>query len=119
MGIVAQGRKDVNSGSLFDWRPIGRDFGELPRQRHSPTSRHAAERAARNAPTLRTRILAAFEAAGPRGLTDDEGISQTGIAGNSYRPRRIGLTTEGRLRDSGRTRPTATGAAATVWTAVR
>lgn len=87
---------------------------ELPFQTHSKTSRRAAVAGKPRAETQRAIVLAAIIAAGPCGLTDQEGMVITGI-GEPYRPRRIGLTQAGTVIDSGRTRLTTSGRSATVW----
>lgn len=54
-----------------------------------------------------TRILAALDAAGPAGLTREEVESETGISGNSVRPRLRKLIDDGFVAvDPARTRAT-------------
>jgi predicted transcriptional regulator len=88
-----------------------------PHQRTSETSREAAERIAPAAPTLRDRVLGVLRAAGLEGLTDEEITLRLGMSPSTQRPRRIELVAAGLVRDSGRTRHTASGRRATVWIA--
>ncbi len=88
---------------------------DAPSVRHSPTSRAAAEAIEPSAATLRGRVLAHIRHVG--GCTDDEGMAATGMAGNTWRPRRRELQIAGLVKDSGKTRPTASGRQAVVWIA--
>jgi hypothetical protein len=89
-----------------------------PAQRHSPTSRAAALAIAPRSACLRRRVLDYLLGQSFVGATDEEGSFALGIAGNTYRPRRIELTLAGLVRDSGRTRRTRAGRSAVVWTAI-
>ena len=51
------------------------------------------------------------------GLTDEEGCTETGLEGSTFRPRRVELVADGLVFDSGATRPTRSGRAAVVWQA--
>ena len=97
-----------------------RDNPEPPAHRHAPhgTSEVAARMVRHRTPNQRARVLAAIRAAGPSGLTDDEGERQTGLRPQSYTPRRGELVAAGLVRDSGKRRPTASGCPAAVWLAV-
>ena len=89
-----------------------------PHQAQSRTSRDAARRIRPTAGALRTQVLAAIISAGPRGLTDSEGIKATGIGGSTYRPRRVELARLDAIRPTGDTRRTQSGRRAVVWAAV-
>ena len=89
-----------------------------PYQRHSPTSRAAAETVEPRVATLRRAVLDALRAAGEAGLTDEEMQTRLGMGGNTQRPRRVELERGGLVRDSGRTRRTRGGREAVVWVAV-
>jgi len=104
-------------------RPGGDDEPDLfspppPRQRHSETSCEAADLIADRTATMRARVYEAILEAGEAGLTDEEGMGVIGLAGNCYRPRRVELVRAGRVHDSRRTRTTASGRRAVVWTAI-
>jgi hypothetical protein len=90
-----------------------------PAQGHSTTSVAAADAIEPAADTLRGKCLDAIRDAGPDGLTDEEGITRTGMSPSTWRPRRVELVEDGFVRDSRRTRPTASGRAAVVWVSVR
>lgn len=96
-------------GSL--WNPF------LPSNRKAPrkTSRTAARIIAPAAPTLRERVLAYIAARGEDGATDEEGEDATGLKPQAYTPRRWELAKMGAVVDSGRRRPTRSGASAAVW----
>ena len=96
---------------LFDRSP------EPPAQRHSATSKAAAENIKPARPTLRARVLELIRASGSAGLTDDQIQSLTGMNPSTQRPRRIELQEAGLIRDSGKTRPTRSKRQATVWVA--
>ena len=111
-------RKGKNACFLFEpGRAVGVEFGEFEPQavRWSATSRASAQRIKTHAPSLRDRVRAAFRDARERGLTDQEGQQQSGIVGDSWRPRRCELVQAGKLRDSGQRRRTASGDFAVVW----
>ena len=85
-----------------------------PFQRHSPTSREAADLETGN---LRSRVLRYIEERG--GATDEEAQLALGMSPSTQRPRRVELVQSGAVRDSGRTRPTRSGRQAVVWEVVR
>lgn len=88
----------------------------LPAQSHSATSVDAAESFASEAPALRERVLQLFREAWLDGRTDDELFTRLrGYSQSSIRPRRIELVDAGLVLDSGRSRTTRSGRAATVW----
>lgn len=96
---------------------LGPLFDDPPAQRHSPTSRAAAESIKPSTGTLRLRVLAYIRSAGAHGATDEELIDALGMAPSTARPRRIECVSAGWVHDSGRTRPTRSGRQATVWVA--
>ena len=81
-------------------------------QHHSETSREAAERIVRVAPTLRDRVLMALAM---RPMTDEELCEVTQIPPSTERPRRVELVAERIVRDSGERRKTRSGRNAVVW----
>lgn len=87
----------------------------LPFQRHSATSRAAAESVV-NAGTLREKVRD-FIADSDDGATDEEVQIGLGLSGNTVRPRRRELEKAGHVVDSGRTRATQSGRQAVVWIA--
>lgn len=88
-----------------------------PAQRHSPTSCDAAEAIVGRAGSVRRRVLEAIRSSGSRGLTDEQLQDALQLNPSTARPRRIELVELGLVRDSGRTRPTASGRMAAVWVA--
>ncbi len=105
----------AEQASLFDYRPAPNP----PAQRHSSTSLAAARGVASKAATLREKLLAYLRGRGALGATDEEAQKALGMPANTERPRRRELEQMGLVRDSGSTRPTASGRAAVVWVAVR
>lgn len=91
------------------------DQPDLPFQRHSETSRAAAESMEPAANTLRFKVLDAIRASCGAGYTDEELQVGLKMAANTERPRRRELERAGLIRDSGQTRPTLSGRAAVVW----
>lgn len=89
-----------------------------PYQRHSRTSRAAAERIEPQTGTLRRWALDAIRKAGDAGLTDEELGERIRLDPSTARPRRIELVTAGFVVDSGARRRTRAGREATVWRAV-
>lgn len=89
-------------------------------QAHSRTSRDAGRSIVGERVRLQTVVYLAIKqwTIIGTGLTDEEGTDQTRLSGSTYRPRRVELVREGRVRDSGRTRRTKSGRAAVVWEAV-
>jgi hypothetical protein len=84
-------------------------------QEHSPTSREAAARIEPKRGTLQTLVYLAINATGTSGLTDEEGIEATGLPASTYRPRRVELVEQSRIRDSHLTRLTKSRRRAVVW----
>lgn len=91
-------------------------FVEAPHQRHSATSLAAAEATQPKLNELQQHVLATIRF--NIGCTDEEIGTWTGLPGNTVRPRRRELQLAGLIRDSGRTRATASGRQAVVWIAV-
>ena len=87
---------------------------ELPFQRHSDASFAAARSLELAAPTLRGKVYAAL-CARSDGMIDEELQAALGMNPSTQRPRRIELVEMGLVVDSGETRKTASGRAATVW----
>lgn len=86
-----------------------------PHQWHSDTSTEAAEAIIPKLKKLTDKIFNNLGQAGPFGMTDDEGMVQIGIDGNSYRPCRIDLMHRGLVRDSDLRRLTRRNRNAVVW----
>lgn len=89
----------------------------IPFQRHSDTSRAAAEAVADRPPRAKERVLAALLFRGLEGATDEELQDLLNMSPNTERPRRIELTVTGEVKDSGRSRKTRAGHPAVVWMA--
>lgn len=91
---------------------------EMPPFQHAvETSRKAAVAIRSKSATLRERVLLVIANQGAYGCTDGEGCERSEINPSTWRPRRIELLEQGRIRDSGRTRATASGRQSTVWVA--
>jgi hypothetical protein len=88
--------------------------GVAPSQRHSPTSVAAAEAIEPKIGRLHRLVLQAL-AVSRYGETDEDLMRLTGLGGNTLRPRRRELQLWGKVRDSGRTRPVASGKDAVLW----
>ena len=86
-----------------------------PAQAHSETSKAAARSIRPDASRLREAVYGALLAAGTTGLTDEEMQERIPMQPSTQRPRRIELIERGKVIASGRTRPTRSGRAATVW----
>ena len=82
------------------------------------TSVDAAHAIKPHAVTLRGRVLT-FLAGCADGATAEEVEAGTGLRGNTVRPRLVELRESGCVRDSGRTRKSASGRACVVWEFVR
>mgnify|MGYP001066131630 CR=1 FL=1 len=94
---------------------------ELPpalRRGAGDTERAAARRVSPQTASQRSRVLAVIAEAGTEGLTDDEGETATGLRPQSYTPRRGELAKSNVIADSGRRRPTGSGALAIVWVTI-
>lgn len=86
----------------------------------NPTTSYAAARKIRGEPakSQRTMIFEKIKAAGVNGLTRDQIEHETGIGGDSVRPRIKELKAEHRVTESGEQRATGSGRAAMVLVAV-
>jgi len=80
------------------------------------TRRAARDLIKPTAETLRQQVLAYLTRRGAYGATDEEMQNNLNMKGNTQRPRRRELVLAGKVKDSGKTRPTAT-SKATVWIA--
>jgi hypothetical protein len=105
----------MSERTLFDY--VVEVEPDPPCQRHSVTSREAADAIKPDASELRRRVLAYLRGRGEDGATDEE--MQTGIPmpANTERPRRCELVEMGSVVDSGRKRRTRSGRNAVVWVA--
>ena len=79
------------------------------------TRRAAFVRAMREAPRRRALVFAALVRRGAVGATAEELEVDTGLSGNTVRPRLVELRAEGRILVAPRTRPTRSGARAMVY----
>lgn len=86
----------------------------LPHQRHSETSRSAAEAAAGGARSQRKAVFDLLKA-NEQGLTDEEIQRMLAMNPSTERPRRIELLYAGLVMDSGEVRRTLSGRKAVVW----
>ena len=91
------------------------DLFDPPAQRHSETSIAAAEAIKPRVEIYRERILAEIKRSGALGRTDGELQEQLNMNGSTQRPRRIELVDAGLVKNSGRTRKSASGRACVVW----
>lgn len=90
---------------LLDWTP--------PYQRHSATSRAAAEAIKPHLGPMHLKIQAYLM--GRAGATDEEMQLDLKMNGSTQRPRRIDMIRWGLVIDSGKTRATKSGRQAVVW----
>lgn len=88
-----------------------------PAQRHSETSKKAAESVAHLSATQRENVLIYLRQVGP--ATDETIQIELGMNPSTERPRRVELVNLGLVRDSGRRARTASGRTAVVWEAVK
>lgn len=92
----------------------------LPRATQSATSTAAANAlAAPVTAAMERRVLAVLDSRGAYGATDAELQDELCIPVSTEVPRRNALMNRGLVFDSGRTRPTPSGRAATVWVSGR
>jgi hypothetical protein len=87
-----------------------------PAQAHSATSVEAAEKVKGCTGRLRRAVLELLRGLAD-GATDEEMQAALGMAQNTQRPRRVELVRQGLVKDSGRTRLTASRRRAVVWVA--
>jgi predicted ArsR family transcriptional regulator len=88
-----------------------------PFQKHSDTSRAAADAIEPRMNAQHGRILGYLTGRGPTGATDEEIALDLGIAPSTARPRRVELQRMGKAKDSGRRKKTEAGRPAVVWIA--
>lgn len=81
------------------------------------TSREAARSIRSALPRLEAMVLSALS--GCSGMTAHEMETATGLAGNTVRPRLVGLRERGLIEDTGERRVTPSGRKAVVWRAKR
>ncbi len=89
-----------------------------PFVRSSSTSQDAARSIKVNAGTYRARVYD-YLISQPSGATDEEMQHFIPMAASTQRPRRVQLVADGLVRNSGRTRQTASGKLAVIWECVR
>lgn len=93
---------------------LGRNYPHPPYQRHSATSRAAANAITDRVTPLQQRVLAYIKNCG--GATDGEIAAGLNMNPSTARPRRIELVTAGRVVDSGLRRASAgSHIGSTVW----
>lgn len=92
------------------------DIFEPPAQRHSATSRAAAERIKDDTPTLREMVRCYIRDHGP--VTDEQIAFGLAMNPSTARPRRIELVAEGLVRAHYEAGKTSSGRSATLWVAV-
>lgn len=93
---------------LLDYAP--------PSQRHSATSREAAEAIQSRANGMRQRVLAYLQQHS-EGATDEQLATALAMNPSTLRPRRIELVESGMVSNSNRTAKTRSGRNAVVWVA--
>lgn len=99
--------------------PVG-VLGDRPAPHNgTPTSRGAARAIRHRAQTIRLKIYDLLVSRGANGATREEVEQATGFVGNTVRPRIVELVEAHLVQESGRTRPTVAGRAASVLVAVR
>jgi hypothetical protein len=120
---AVKGQKaDTLGQSLFPWLGTKRAApDEAPAQAHSSTSKAAARSV--TCTSGRARVFAFLKQRGQHGSTDEEVAAELGRPGrptdcSTLRARRVELVAAGDVRDSGRRRPTVSGADAVVWVVV-
>ena len=112
----------MNQGSLFPEDEPQRQPKEVDSLPYAPgkeTSRQTAIRHLQKSHTERAKVFQNFEKEGDHGVTDQEGMDVTGYEGNTYRPRRGELVTQGLVCASGERRKTRAGNKAIVWKLVK
>ncbi len=89
--------------------------GKPPSQRHSPTSREAADQIESQLNKLQQEVLSFLQGRGEYGATDEEIQKALDMAQNTERPRRRELQLKDLVCDSGHKRLTSSGRRAVVW----
>jgi hypothetical protein len=87
-----------------------------PAQRHSPTSREAAEKIKSGTPTLRSRVYKFIKVCGP--VTDEQIALGLGLNPSTARPRRVELVSMGLVRAAAELGKTNSGRSAMAWVVV-
>lgn len=100
----------MSDPDLFEWTPPL----DPPFQRHSGTSKDAAQKIIKHIGPLHMQILEYLRAR-PEGATDGEMQDGLNMNPSTQRPRRIELAVAGRIENFGCTRPTKSGRSAIVW----
>jgi len=100
-----------DESDLFGYSLYG---GKPPSQKHSDTSRAAADRIKKRIGPLHAEIIK-FLTANPRGATDEEMQDAIPMPANTQRPRRVELTQMGRVVDSSHRKLTESKREAVVW----
>tara|TARA_Y100000361_G_C11074690_1_gene297583 strand:+ start:67 stop:366 length:300 start_codon:yes stop_codon:yes gene_type:complete len=90
---------------------------ESPFQRHSPTSKQAADQIEQSANTLRVKLFCFIRSCGERGCTDEEAQIALPMPPSTQRPRRVELASVGLIKKNGQTRKTKSNRNAAVWVA--
>lgn len=99
----------------FSDGPCGIRIEDIPpHQRHSATSRDAAQAIRPKSDTLRAAVMSYIASQGIEGATDEEIQNALGMQGSTQRPRRIELMNAGEIREIGK-RKTSSGRLASVW----
>ena len=88
---------------------------DAPFQKHSITSKEAAQEIQPRAGTLRHKLFCFIRDKGQYGATDLEAQEEIPMAASTQRPRRVELEKAGLIEDSGETRRTKSGRQAVVW----
>lgn len=91
------------------------DLFDPPYQKHSETSRAAAEAIKPGLNALQQKVLNIIRLEPSWGATDEEIQMMANMNPSTQRPRRIELMNKGLIRDSGKTRATKSGRRAVVW----
>lgn len=100
----------------LDLEQMASNILTAPYQRHSETSREAAESMRLDTSTLQLRLLLWLEKHGP--ATDETMQWDIPMSANTQRPRRVEVVRLGLVRDSGEKRKTRSGRSAVVWEVV-
>tara|TARA_Y100000004_G_C8600091_1_gene280196 strand:+ start:130 stop:465 length:336 start_codon:yes stop_codon:yes gene_type:complete len=88
-----------------------------PFQRHSFTSKQAADQIQESAKTLRAKLFRFIKSRGQYGCTDEEAQTSLPMLPSTQRPRRVELANLGLIKKNGQTRKTKSNRNAAVWIA--
>ena len=115
---IVKGMKDLFGDIPLPEAGRSREYdyydGSPPAQKHSRTSRAASSRIKGHIGPSHAAIIQ-FLTNNPRGATDEEMQAQIPMSANTQRPRRIELTQDDRVVDSGRSKLTRSRREAVVW----